>query len=76
MIRLNAICIVFAIPLMAVLSNVQGAHPSIDLVARLVARRLQLGHSPRALIATLACFFCRDELRRPCRKRLRGRVEG
>src|SRR5215470_3825619 len=21
-------------------------------------------------------FFCRDELRRPCRKRVRGRVEG
>jgi hypothetical protein len=35
MISLNAVCIVFAILLMAVLSNFQDAHPSIDLVVPL-----------------------------------------
>ena len=33
----------------------------VDLAARLVARHLTLGHSPQALIATLACAVLRED---------------
>jgi hypothetical protein len=33
----------------------------VDLAARLVARHLTLGHSPQALIATLACALLRED---------------
>jgi nitrite reductase/ring-hydroxylating ferredoxin subunit len=33
----------------------------VDVAARLVARHLKLGHSPKALIATLACALLRED---------------
>jgi hypothetical protein len=45
----------------AALLNAFDRQRQVDLAARLVARHLTLGHSPEALIATLACVVLRED---------------